>query len=169
MTKSRIAGLCAAAFCISLAFSAAPAVAESMKACNAEWSAMKANNTVGETKYADFRKECLARTAAAPAAPAATPEAAPAPAAAKPAPAPKVAAKPKMAAPPPAAAPSDAVFPSAVSPKYSAEKDYVQRRKTCLDQYHANQANNGTGNGGLKWTEKGGGYYHECNDRLKGV
>jgi hypothetical protein len=38
---------------------------------------------------------------------------------------------------------------------------------TCLDQYHANKA--GTGNGGLKWIQKGGGYYSECNKRLKGA
>jgi hypothetical protein len=37
---------------------------------------------------------------------------------------------------------------------------------TCLDQYHANKANNA--NGGLKWIVKGGGYYSECNKRLKG-
>ena len=34
---------------------------------------------------------------------------------------------------------------------------------TCLDQYNANKAN-----GGLNWIQKGGGYYSECNKRLKG-
>ncbi len=38
---------------------------------------------------------------------------------------------------------------------------------TCLDQYKANKASNG--NGGLKWIQKGGGYYSECNKRLKGA
>jgi hypothetical protein len=37
---------------------------------------------------------------------------------------------------------------------------------TCLDQYKANKASNG--NGGLKWIQKGGGYYSECNKRLGG-
>jgi len=37
---------------------------------------------------------------------------------------------------------------------------------TCRDQYQANKATNG--NGGLKWIEKGGGYYSECNKHLKG-
>jgi hypothetical protein len=37
---------------------------------------------------------------------------------------------------------------------------------TCLDQYNANKASNG--NGGLKWIQKGGGYYSECNKRLRG-
>jgi hypothetical protein len=37
---------------------------------------------------------------------------------------------------------------------------------TCLDQYTANKTTNG--NGGMRWIEKGGGYYSECNRRLKG-
>ena len=37
---------------------------------------------------------------------------------------------------------------------------------TCLDQYNANKT--GGGNGDLKWIQKGGGYYSECNKRLKG-
>jgi hypothetical protein len=39
--------------------------------------------------------------------------------------------------------------------------------QTYLDQYRANKASGG--NAGLKWTEKGGGYYSECNKRLKGA
>src|SRR5262249_61935542 len=65
--KSGLAALCAAAVCTVLAFSAAPADAQSrLKTCNDEWNAMKANNTVGDKKYADFRKECLARAATTP-------------------------------------------------------------------------------------------------------
>src|SRR4029077_19654690 len=72
--KSGLAALYAACVCAAVAFSAAPASAQSrLQTCNDEWNAMKANNTVGDKKYADFRKECLAKTAAAPAeAPAAT-------------------------------------------------------------------------------------------------
>jgi hypothetical protein len=51
-----------------------------MKSCADEWNAMKAaNQTAGKT-YRAFQKECLARTAATPAAPTATPPASPAPA-----------------------------------------------------------------------------------------
>ena len=65
MNKSAML-LCAA---MSIAVWSLPASAQSrLKTCNDEWNAMKANNTVGDKKYADFRKECLARTAAAPAA-----------------------------------------------------------------------------------------------------
>jgi hypothetical protein len=55
-----------------------------------------------------------------------------------------------------AVAPSAAVFPSAISPQPGDA-----RRKTCLDQYHANVATNS--NGGLKWNA----YWKECKKRLK--
>jgi len=152
--KSGLVALCAAAVCAAVAFSAAPASAQSrLKTCNDEWNAMKANNTVGDKKYADFRKECLARTAATPGASGAAPSAA--------APAPKTATKP--AAP---AAAGEAVFPTAVSPKYSKESAGRARMHTCLDQYHENKASNA--NAGLNWIQKGGGYYSECTKRLKG-
>jgi hypothetical protein len=61
---------------------------------------------------------------------------------------------------------ASAVFPSAVSPKYSQESAGKARLHTCLDQYKANKASNS--NGGLVWIAKGGGYYSECNKRLKG-
>ncbi len=57
------------------------------------------------------------------------------------------------------------MFPTAVSSSYASEKPGKARMQTCLDQYHANKANNG--NGGLKWIQTGGGYYSECNKRLK--
>ena len=59
-----------------------------------------------------------------------------------------------------------AAFPKAVDPKYSSESAAKQRMKTCLDQYNSNKAANA--NGGLNWIQKGGGYYSECNKRLKG-
>src|SRR6516165_509603 len=73
------------------------------------------------------------------------------------------------AAAPAAAAPKatgNAVFPTAISPKYSSESAGKARMHTCLDQYNANKAANA--NGGLKWIQKGGGYYSECNKQLKG-
>ena len=60
---------------------------------------------------------------------------------------------------------ANAVFPSAVSPKYTKESAGKARMHTCLDQYKANKASKG--NGGLVWITKGGGYYSECNKRLK--
>ena len=62
---------------------------------------------------------------------------------------------------------ANAVFPSAVDAKYSSEKPGRARRKTCLDQYKANKATNA--NGGLRWLQRGGGYYSQCVKKLKGA
>lgn len=61
--------------------------------------------------------------------------------------------------------PSKATYPKAVSSKYSKETPSKQRMHTCLDQYNANKEKNA--NGGMNWIQKGGGYYSECNKRLK--
>src|SRR5215467_7455983 len=121
MKSGLVALCCAAAVCAGVALSAAPASAQNrLKTCNDEWNAMKANNTVGDKKYADFRKECLARTAATPGeAPAATPAAPPAAKPATPAaaaPAAKPAAPKAAAAPAAPGAAGEPVFPTAVSP-----------------------------------------------------
>jgi hypothetical protein len=172
--KSGLAALCAAAVCTTIAFSAAPALAQSrMKTCADEWNAKKAANETGGVKYRDFVKECLARSAAAPSTqePAAPGGTATAPSAAKPAPG-ATATAPSAATPAPGAkgavpaAPGEAVFPTAVNPKYAKESAGRARMHTCLDQYHENKANNS--NGGLNWIQKGGGYYSECTKRLKG-
>jgi len=59
------------------------------------------------------------------------------------------------------------VFPTVIAPKYAGEKPDKVRKLTCADQFTANKTTNG--NGGLKWIEKSGGYYSECNKRLKGA
>jgi hypothetical protein len=152
---------------------ATSASALTMKECSDKYKAAQAAGN--KLKWNDFRKaECAADAPAAPAAatPAATPAAPKQTEAAKPAePKAKAAAKPAeppktAAAPTTPSTPGSAVFPSAVSPKYSTETAGKARMHTCLDQYNENKANNG--NGGLKWIEKGGGYYSECNKRIKG-
>ena len=60
---------------------------------------------------------------------------------------------------------ANAVFPTVMDSKYSNEKPGRARRKTCLDQYKANKATNA--NGGLKWLQKGGGYYSQWVKKLK--
>jgi hypothetical protein len=132
----------AAAICAGLMLSAAPASAQSrMKSCNDEWNKMKADSTVGDKKYADFRKECLARTDA----PADTTT--------------------TTATKTSTTKSGGAVFPGSVSSKYSSESAGKARMHTCLDQYNANKA--GNGNAGLHWIQKGGGYYSQCNTKLK--
>jgi hypothetical protein len=130
-----------------LILSMSPAGALTMKECSAKYQAAKTSGALGGQSWSDFRKtQCGTNAAATPAAttPAATPAVTPA--------APK--------------APGNAVFPTAVSPKYTNESVGKARMHTCLDQYKANKATNA--NGGLKWIEKGGGYYSECNKQLKG-
>jgi hypothetical protein len=156
--------LCAVVVSGFAALAVMPAHALSMSECSAKYKEAKTAGTLNGQKWADFRKaQCSADAAATPAA---TPAAAPAPAAVAEA-KPKKEKKEKEAAP--AAAPvavGNAVFPSAVDPKHSKETAYKGRFNTCLDQYHANKANNG--NGGLKWIQKGGGYWSECDKHLKG-
>jgi len=124
-----------------------------MKECSAKYKAAQESGTLKGMKWNDFRKaECGSGAAALPTS---------APAAGAPA-APPATTAPTAATRPPAI---DAVFPSAVSPKYSTESAGKARMHTCLDQYNANKTSNG--NGSLKWIQKGGGYYSECNKRLK--
>jgi hypothetical protein len=138
----------------------APAQALTQQECSAKYQAAKTAGTLNGQKWNDFRKaECGADAAATPAA---------APAAAPAAPA-----APKAAEAKPAAAPAapvvtgNAVFPTAVDPKFAQEKPHMARMHTCSAQWQANKANNTTG--GMHWNQKGGGgFYPECNKRLKG-
>jgi len=150
---------CAVAVAGLAAFAATtPSHALTMQECSAKYKAAKESGTLNGQKWNDFRKsQCGAEAtpAAAPAAPAA--------------PAPTTTAKkeaPAMAPMAPASV-GNAVFPSAVDPKYSKESAGKARMHTCVDQYNANKTSNA--NGGLKWIQKGGGYYSECNKRLKGA
>jgi hypothetical protein len=147
--------LCAVAMSGFAAFAAvSPAQALSTTECSAKYQAAKSANTLNGQKWNDFRKaECGSDAAATT--PAATP-AAPKSAEAKPA-----------AMPKPTAAAGSAVFPNALDPKYAKESAGKGRMHTCVDQYNANKASNA--NGGMKWIQKGGGYYSECTKKLKGA
>jgi hypothetical protein len=154
--------LCVAAVSGLAAFAAmAPAQALTMQECSAKYKQAKDAGTLNGQKWNDFRKaQCGAdATAAAPAAAPAAPAAEAKPAAKE--------AKEAAPAAAPAAPVGNAVFPSAVDPKYSKETAGKARMHTCVDQYNANKATNA--NGGLKWIQKGGGYYSECSKKLKGA
>ena len=154
----RYAAICAGAVLAAIALQGTSAQALTMTECSAKYKAAKDAGTLNGMKWNDFRKAQCGSDAAAPAA-------APAPTTASaPAAAPALKPAPTAAAP---AAVGNAIFPSAVDSKYSKESAGKARMETCLDQYKANKANNG--NGGLKWIMKGGGYYSECNKRLKGT
>ncbi len=135
---------------------ASPAHALTLQECFAKYKAAQTAGTAKGMKLNDFRKaECgpdaTAATTAAPKAEIKSET--------------KAETKPAMSAPA-SAATGSAVFPTAVAPKYSGESAGKARMHTCLDQYNANKAS--AGNGGLNWIQKGGGYYRECNKRLKG-
>ncbi|MGX5736533.1 hypothetical protein [Bosea thiooxidans] len=146
----------ASASALALAsFTVAPASALTMKECSVKYQDAKKANTLKGQKWNDFRKaECGDDDANEADAAAAVPETA-APATTAAAPAAKPAGKAKAA-----------VFPRAVSQKYSNESAGKARLKTCADQYNANKTSNA--NGELKWIEKGGGYWSQCNAKLKG-
>ena len=133
----------------------------SMKECSAKYQAAKQANTLSGQDWKAFRAAQCGSNATAGTSTAATPAVAPAPTTSA-----GVAAttpRPSAATPPASGSP---VFPSVVSPKYASESAGKGRMHTCLDQYHANKASNE--NGGLKWIQKGGGYYSECSKHLKG-
>ncbi|KAB2777200.1 MULTISPECIES: antifreeze protein [Brucella] len=129
---------------------AAPAADDSakgltMKQCSAKYQAAKDAGTDNGVKWNDFRKaECGA--GADPVALSTDGNSEP--------------------AAPTAAAPRGMKFPTAVSSKFSNESAGKARMHTCLEQYHALKDANALG--GLKWVQKGGGYYSLCNARLKG-
>lgn len=161
-TKGLLAAAAVAAFGAGVVFSS-PASALTIQECSAKYEAAKKDGSLKGQKWNDFRKaECGADAKPAAAAPAAA-SAAPA-AAAKPAAPAAPAAAAKPAAP---AATTAAVFPKAIDPKYAKESAGKAREKTCVDQYNANKAANA--NGGMKWIEKGGGYWSACNKALKGA
>ena len=141
--------LCAAAIAAFAFAAASPAQALTAQECSAKYQAAKKDGSLGTQKWNDFRKAQCGDGAT--------------PAVAAPAPAAKEA---KKEAAPAAAPAGPAVYPNAVDPKYSKETAAKQRFNTCVDQYNANKT--GNANGGMKWIQKGGGYYSECNKRLKG-
>ena len=148
---------------------AMPAQALTMKECSTKYQAARQAGTLGGMTWNEFRKaQCGHEASASPAAAPAPPP----PAAAEPA-APRrrsAARTPTTAAPArTTAAPvvrGNVVFPNAVARQYANLSPGRARLLTCRDQYMANKATNA--NGGLRWIERGGGYWSECNRHLKG-
>ena len=139
----RLISMGAAIACV-IGVSCGSAYALTMKECSTKYQAAKTAGTLNGQSWRDFRKaQCETDATAAPTA----------------APAPTTTTGRRTS-------PGSPVFPKGVSPKYSNESPGKARMHTCLDQYHANKS--GNGNGGLRWIQKGGGYYSECTKMLKG-
>lgn len=174
--ETRAALMTAAAL---LTWSAAtPAQALTAQECSAKYQAAKTDGTLNGQGWNDFRKEhcgaaASADSKAAEAKPAdakptdAKPDAKPeAKSEAKPAESkPESKSKAKSAAAP-AGPQGPAVYPTTIDAKFAQEKPTLARLHTCAQQWKANKAANTTG--GLRWIQKGGGYWSECNKRLKG-
>lgn len=137
------------------ALGAGAAQALTMQECSAKYSAAKTAGSLNGQKWNDFRKaECGTDAAAATATPVAATKTE------------TKSAAPKAATAAPVAT-GDIKFPAAVDAKYARETAGKSRMHTCVDQYKANKVSNS--NGGLRWIQKGGGYYSECAKRLKGA
>ena len=133
------------AFAFMAIAGSAPSYALTAKECSTKYNAAKTAGTLGTTTWNEFRKTQCAETTPAAAAPAAE------------------TAKPVVK--PSTTTAGSAVFPKSIDAKYAKESAGKARMHTCRDQYHANKASNG--NGGMKWIQKGGGYYSLCNKALK--
>lgn len=153
-------GLSASAAALALGVvTAAPAHALTMKECSAKYQTAKQGGTLkGQTWNAYRKAECGGDEDASDAEAAAAIGDDPKDAAAGPAPSASTDTKK-------AAISGKAVFPTAVAAKYAGETPGRARMHTCVDQYKANKS--GGGNGDLKWIQKGGGYYSQCNAKLK--
>ncbi|MCJ2036405.1 hypothetical protein MKK54_19550 [Methylobacterium sp. J-068] len=160
--------LSAALLALSVGSFATPASALSTKDCSVKYQAAKQAGTLNGQKWNDFRKAECGAPADVPASPTANPFSPTAATAPVPAPT-NPSARTTPAPTPRATATGSAIFPKAIAPKYASESAGKGRLHTCLDQYNANKATGGgAGNGGMKWIEKGGGYYSACNKGLKG-
>ncbi|RWF45066.1 MAG: hypothetical protein EOS46_22625 [Mesorhizobium sp.] len=149
MHSLKLAVLAATAF---VAWNVAPASALTMKECGENYRTAKEGGTLNGMHWAAFRKEKCA-TSAAESVSADTVETTPQPK------------KETSAAVAPTVAPVGVTFPTTLAAEFKTEKPAKARMKTCLQGYHGNKEA-GTLNG-LRWIQKGGGYYSLCNARLK--
>jgi hypothetical protein len=136
-----------------------PASALTAQECSAKYQAAKTAGTLNGQKWIDFRKEQCGSDAASATAPK-TAEAKSETKSEKKAE--KSAAKPEAAP----VSTGNASFPSAIDPKFAKEPAARARLHTCAEQWKVNKDAKTTGD--LKWIQKGGGYWSECNKRLKG-
>ena len=122
----------------------------SMKECSAKYQDAKASNALNGMKWNDFRKARCGASASdddsVPSMDEASYDSEP--------------------AAPVAKAPRGVTFPKTVSSKFSDETPAKARMHSCLEGYYANKDANSLN--GLRWIQKGGGYYSLCNARLKG-
>lgn len=130
---------------------AQPAAAMTLKECSTLYQAAKKDGTLGDATWSRFRaSRCGGASPSPAAAPAANQQA--------------VANAPKAASAAPAPA-IEALLPSVIDPKFAAEKPSLQRLHTCSLAYRAAKKDGKLA--GLRWIQKGGGFYSQCVAKLK--
>jgi hypothetical protein len=145
----KLAVLAATAF---IAWSVAPASALTMKECGETYRTAKEGGTLNGMDWTAFRKEKCATSAADSVSEDTV----------KTEPQTKTETSASVA---PTVAPAGVTFPTTLAAEFKTEKPAKARMKTCLQGYHGNK-DAGTLNG-LRWIQKGGGYYSLCNAKLK--
>ena len=176
MVSSRMLSRLSLAAVLAAGLASAPAHAMTAKECHAAFQSAKKGGTLNGQSYKAFKAaSCGSETAeAAPATTAAPATAAKAPTTTAPVTTGKAnppdssvaGTKAPIASKSAPVTSGNVVFPTAVSSQFSSLSAGKARMKTCVAQYNANKANGG--NGSLKWIQKGGGYWSQCNSRLKG-
>ncbi len=176
MVSSRMLSRLSLAAVLAAGLASVPAHAMTAKECHAAFQSAKKGGTLNGQSYKAFKAaSCGSETAeAAPATTAAPATAATAPITTAPVTTGKAnppdssvaGTKAPIASKSAPVTSGNVVFPTAVSSQFSSLSAGKARMKTCVAQYNANKANGG--NGSLKWIQKGGGYWSQCNSRLKG-
>ncbi|MBS0982449.1 hypothetical protein [Gluconobacter cerinus] len=171
MVSSRMLSRLSLAAVLAAGLASVPAHAMTAKECHAAFQSAKKGGTLNGQSYKAFKAaSCGSETAeAAPATTAATAPTTTAPVTtgkANPPDSSVAGTKAPIASKSAPVTSGNVVFPTAVSSQFSSLSAGKARMKTCVAQYNANKANGG--NGSLKWIQKGGGYWSQCNSRLKG-
>ncbi|MBS1071615.1 hypothetical protein JK222_07835 [Gluconobacter cerinus] len=176
MVSSRMLSRLSLAAVLAAGLASVPAHAMTAKECHAAFQSAKKGGTLNGQSYKAFKAaSCGSETAeSAPATTAAPATAATAPTTTAPVTTGKAnppdssvaGTKAPIASKSAPVTSGNVVFPTAVSSQFSSLSAGKARMKTCVAQYNANKANGG--NGSLKWIQKGGGYWSQCNSRLKG-
>jgi len=160
MTSKQLTIMMGAAFAAMAMAMASPASALTAQECSAKYQAAKTAGTLNGQGWNDFRKaQCDAEATAPEAKTAETKSGETKDGDAKPK-------RTRAAKPAPAPSAGPATFPTAVDAKFAKEPAARARLHTCAAQWKLNKEANTTG--GLRWIQKGGGYWSECNKKLKG-
>ena len=115
----------------------------SFKTCGEKYRAAKADGSLGERKWTEFRSDVcgIAASTAQKRSPVVQSEAAAS----------------EML--------RRVAFPGEVAKEFADQKPAQQRMRTCLKSYHSNKQAGTLA--GLRWVQKGGGYYSQCTAKLK--